>query len=121
MTQKVHVINLYDNEIRFRELSYDEETSAREMGEQRALEMMTKPSDAEKSEYGTLYVYYQMIASAGDDMTAEEYFKFPSTFHNELVLAINHYLTDEVHTEAKRLNEEIRKKVLEEGKKKLNS
>lgn len=120
MTKKVYTVKLYDNEIRFRELSYDEEISAREMGTDRAQSMIQKPTDDEKDEQGTLFVYFEMIRSAGEDVTLEEFFSMPSSYHNELVLAINSHLNGVVHTEGKRLSDELRAKIVEEGKKKLN-
>lgn len=114
--KKVYTTELHGTEIRFSELGYEEEVHARKEGEARAKRVFDKPTQDQVDEYATIYVYYKMLTKAGEDIDVEDIYKLSTDYHRELIMAINMVLQNEVHTEAERLQEALRKKLLNKPK-----
>lgn len=110
-SRKKHTIGLHGTQISFCELGYEEEARAREVGIARAKNTFDKPSDEVKNQYGVLYVYLEMIRAGGEAIHDDDFFAMSSEYHSEVMMAINVKLNSDVHTEGRRLEQQLRKRL----------
>lgn len=106
--KQVHTTTLHGGELKFCELGFEEEIRVKKVGEERATNGLKDATPEEKSDYATLYSYYTMLKKGGDDTMVDDFYALPKEYHREIMMAINLHLSDKVHTEAKRFEDQIR-------------
>ncbi len=112
----VNVVRIHGQDLRFTELGYEEELQVRATGAERAMKILgQKATEDDKNEYSTLMVYAHMLRKGGEEVNIDDFFTLSKDYHKEIIFGIQLYLSDQIHTEAKRFETEIKAKMKEKA------
>lgn len=103
--KQVHTITIHGTQLRFCELGYDAEQVARAAGREYAKK---QTAESKVDEYGSLYMFLEMFRKGGEVLDDSEFFGLSTDYHQEIAAAVSSYLQEKVHTEGRRLAEELR-------------
>lgn len=105
--KQIHTVTVHGTQLRFCELGYNAEKVAQEAGKAYAVNLV----GAKPEEVGTLFTYLEMFRKGGEQIDEAEFFSMPADYHQEIILAVNSFLNEKIHTEGRRLQEELKNRL----------
>ncbi len=110
-SKRVHTVTLHGTDLRFVELGHDAEQLSKAAGREYAKKTVPNAPTEKLDEYATLYTFLEMFRAAGETTTDAEFFSISTDYHQEIIAAVGLYLSEKVHTEGKRMQEELKKRL----------